>query len=124
MLLVQAVFLPQHIQRSTQQRTRMRLDPLHASLAPEFTRLPPFPGRPFVGVEAQQPLGGTTANGGLRRLAIMAPIRGSKLRKLPVRHVAFPTPLSSSACVRLPRTQTRLLTLIGQGQRVDQPTQQ
>ena len=68
--------------------------------------------------------GGATVNGGLRCRAITAPLRSPKLSKLPVRHMAFPTPLRSRTSVPLTRTPTRLLTLIRQSQRIDQPTQQ
>jgi hypothetical protein len=52
--LTQTAFLPQHIQRGTQRRTRMRLDPLHASLAPQLQRLPPLPSRPLIRIERHQ----------------------------------------------------------------------
>ena len=52
--LTQTAFLPQHIQRGTQRRTRMRLDPLHASLAPQLQRLPPLSSRPFIRIERHQ----------------------------------------------------------------------
>jgi hypothetical protein len=38
--------------------------------------------------------------------------------------MALPTPLRSRTSVPLTRTQTRLLTLIRQGQRINQPAQQ
>src|SRR5215217_6385176 len=70
--------------------------------------------------------GGATVNGGLRCLAITAPLRSPKLSKLAVRLGGpFPPPATSRRPgMPLPRTQTRLLTLIRQRQRIDQPTQQ
>jgi hypothetical protein len=50
----QTAFLPQHIQRGPQRRTRMRLDPLQASLAPQLQRLPPLPSRPLIRIERHQ----------------------------------------------------------------------
>jgi hypothetical protein len=61
---------------------------------------------------------------GLRCLAIAAPIRSSELSQLPVRHMALPTPHSGPLSMPLARTQARLLTLIRQIQRINQPTQQ
>jgi hypothetical protein len=106
MRLIQTAFLPQHIQRGTQ-RTRMRLDPRHASLAPEFTRLPPFPSRPLIPIEDHE--------FGWRRHRQRWPTMHShpsppalpagrtKLSQLPVGLVSLlpPTPLSS-----LPRMPT------------------
>jgi hypothetical protein len=70
--------------------------------------------------------GGATVNGGLRCLAITAPLRSPKLSELAVR-LGGPVPppaTSRRPGMPLPRTQTRLLTLIRQRQRIDQPTQQ
>src|SRR5215217_885029 len=60
--------------------------------------------------------GGATVNGGLRCLAITAPLRSPKLSKLPVlgRHLAPPPALRRPLSVPLARTQPRLLTLIRQ----------
>src|SRR5215217_2289872 len=70
--------------------------------------------------------GGATVNGGLRCLAITAPLRSPKLSKFAVRLGApVPPPVTSRRPgMPLPRTQTRLLTLIRQRQRINQPTQQ
>jgi hypothetical protein len=52
--LTQTAFLPQHIQRGTQHRNRMGLNPLHASLAPQLQGLPPLPSRPLIRIERHQ----------------------------------------------------------------------
>jgi hypothetical protein len=110
-------------QRGTQRRTRMRLDPLRASLAPQLQRLPPLSSWPLIRIERHQLL--------RRRHSSTADDDGwpsgsltSQLSNLHVRHTALPTPLRSRTSVPLPRTQPRLLICIRQSQRIDQPTQQ
>jgi len=67
--------------------------------------------------------GGATVNGGRRCLAISGSPT-SQVSDLPVRQMAPPPTLSSPPSMPLAQTHPRLLTLIRQSQRIDQPAQQ